>query len=47
MSQLEDEKYDLELLFDQQKYDLKSLRTRVNDLMGKKSGARGKVNVRK
>jgi len=44
MSTLEDEKYDLELTFDSQKYELKALRTRVNDLMGKKSR---KVNVRK
>merc|ERR1712226_1412332 len=49
MAQLEEEKYDYELRYETGKIELKHLRTRVNDLMGKqgKQGKAGKVNVRK
>ena len=46
MATLEESKYDYETKFDTQKYDLKFMRQRVNDLMGKKSVAK-KVNIRK
>ena len=46
MTTLEESKYDYELRLESQKYDLKFMRQRVNDLMGKKSVAK-KVNVRK
>ena len=42
---LETDKYDLQYKLDGQKYELRLLRTRVNDLMGKKS--KTKVNIRK
>lgn len=46
MVTLEESKYDYETRLDAQKYDLKFMRQRVNDLMGKKTVAK-KVNIRK
>ena len=46
MTILEESKFDYETRLESQKYDLKFMRQRVNDLMGKKSVAK-KVNVRK
>ena len=43
---LEESKYEFECRFEAQKYDLKFMRQRVNDLMGKKSFSK-KVNIRK
>lgn len=42
---LEESRYDLNISFGSLKDDLKQMRTRVNDLMGKKKST--KVNVRK
>jgi hypothetical protein len=42
---LEEGRYDLNISFGSLKDDLKQMRTRVNDLMGKKKST--KVNVRK
>ena len=42
---LEESRYDLTIQFGSLKDDLKQMRTRVNDLMGKKKST--KVNVRK
>ena len=46
MTTLEESKYDFETRLEAQKYDLKFMRQRVNDLMGKKTVGK-KVNIRK